>query len=185
MGPDAEFEAFMNQAEVVRQFAQELTAIQRQLFMYITTLVNVPADADDVLQEVNRVIWEKFEEFRPGTNFAAWAYKIAYYEVLTFRKRKAREKLQFKDETLELLARDATQLLSDESAQRLALRGCLEKLPDADRELISQRYLSDTDMHAMAEQLGRSEKSLYRSLARIRSMLLECIQRTMAAEALS
>ena len=48
------------------------------------------ADADDVLQDVNRIPWEKADEYEAGTNFAAWANRVAYFQVLTLRQQKAR-----------------------------------------------------------------------------------------------
>jgi RNA polymerase sigma-70 factor (ECF subfamily) len=176
----------MNSELAVRQFGQELTALQRRLYLYITTLIGHAADAEDVVQETNRVLWEKLDDYEPGTSLAAWAYKIAYFEVLTFRKRKARDTLRFGEDTLELLAEDAARLLDQEDARCRALRHCLAKLPESDRELITRRYLSGdaTNLHQLASVFERSEKSLYRSLARIRTLLLECIQKTLAVEAL-
>src|SRR5262249_7281661 len=127
----------MANAGELRQFAQELTALQRPLYVYITKLVGRPADAEDVLQEVNRVLWEKLDEYRPGTNFAAWASKVAYFEVLTYRKRQARQRLRFSDATLELLADEAAADAERESEERQALHRCLDKLPPGDRELIA------------------------------------------------
>lgn len=97
----------MNEAREVARFAQNLTHVQRQLFVYLTTLVGQIADVEDLLQEVNRIIWQKYAEFQPDANFAAWAYKIAYFEVLKFRKLKGRDRLRFTDATLELLAAEA------------------------------------------------------------------------------
>src|SRR5262249_55656811 len=115
----------------VRQFGQELTALQRRLHLYTTTLIGHAADAEDVLQEANRVMWEKLDDYEPGTSLAAWAYKIAYFEVLTFRKRKARDTLRFADDTLELLAPDAARLLEEEDAGCSALPQCLTPLPES------------------------------------------------------
>src|SRR5262245_20003868 len=127
----------------LKQFAQELTRLQRPLFVYITRLVSRPADAEDVLQEVNRVLWEKIEGYQPGTNLGAWAARVAYYEVLTWRKRQARQRLRFSDHTLELIADEAGLDSEAESDERQALHGCLDKLPPADRDLITRRYLGE------------------------------------------
>lgn len=172
----------MDTSPEVAQFAQQLTALQRQLFVYLTTLVGQIADVEDLLQEVNRVIWEKYAEFQPGTNLAAWAYKIAYFEVLKFRKYKGRDRLRFGECTLELLAQEAVSVADKETDRRQALLGCLGKLPADDRELITRRYLAETDVQNLARDFDRSDKAIYRALARIRTLLLDCIQRTLAAE---
>jgi RNA polymerase sigma-70 factor (ECF subfamily) len=175
----------MDSDEAVARFALQLTAAQRPLYFYVATLVGHPPDAEDILQETNRLVWEKFDEYRPGTNFLAWVYKIAFFEVLGFRKRKAREQAGFSEQTLELLAQDAAAAVEEESAEQEALVGCLQKLSDRDRELIVGRYRAEMPVEALAQRFGRSAKTLYHSLSRIRASLLDCIRRTLAAEARS
>jgi len=66
------------------EFVQLLTAHQRSLYLYIITLLPNPADVDDVLQSTNMVLWSKADEFVPGTDFGAWARRVAHFEVLAF-----------------------------------------------------------------------------------------------------
>src|SRR5258708_2334601 len=136
----------MKGPEELKQFARDLTALQRPLFVYITSLMGRPPDAEDVLQETNRVIWEKLEEHQPGSSLAAWAYRIAYFEVLTFRKRQGRERLRFAERTLELLAEEIAAAPEPAPTEREALHHCLEKLPDKDRELLTFRYLVECSL---------------------------------------
>ncbi|HZZ72239.1 MAG TPA: sigma-70 family RNA polymerase sigma factor [Pirellulales bacterium] len=171
------------QSHELKQFAQELTALQRPLFVYLTKLLGRPVDAEDVLQEVNRILWEKYESFEAGTNLAAWATRIAQYEVLTFRKKQSRQRLCFSDEFLGLLADEAAVQLPRESEEAQALQSCLTKLPEPDRLLIQQRYLEDADLRQLAARFNRSEPSLCRSLARIRQTLFDCIRGSLHSEA--
>ncbi len=43
--------------------------------------------AQDVMQETNLVLWCTADQFQPGTNFAAWMMKVAYYQVLDHRRK--------------------------------------------------------------------------------------------------
>jgi len=162
---------------------RELTSLQRPLYLYIFSLVPQPADADDLVQETNRVIWEKIGDFRPGTSFSAWAYKIAFYEVLTYRKRKRRESLRFSDDLVENLAAEVEGVLQDSTPRRQALQDCLGRMSEGNRQIVARRYLEGADVRSVAEQVGRSEKAVYHALGRIRSWLLECMRRRMAVEA--
>ncbi|MBA4065642.1 MAG: RNA polymerase subunit sigma [Isosphaera sp.] len=171
-------------AREVARFGQHLTAIQRQLFVYVTQLLGRTADADDVLQDVNRVLWEKYAEFTPGTNLTAWAYKVAYFEVLRYRKTKVRDRLRFGEDTLAVLAAEAAPVADAESARRVALRECLDKLPADDRDLVTKRYLGGVEVRDLARFFRRSEKAVYRALARVRGALLECVRGALAAEGL-
>ena len=75
-------------------FVELLTSHQARLYGYILSLVFSPTDADDVLQETNRVLWQKSTSFERGTNFAAWVFRIAFYQVQAYRRRRQREKLE-------------------------------------------------------------------------------------------
>lgn len=174
-----------DETNAARKFAGELTQLQRPLFVYIIGMVPQPADAEDVLQETNRVIWERYEDFQPGTNFAAWAYRIAYFEVLTWRKRRSRRAAQLSDETLALLAADEETAAKGESARCEALRSCLAGLPDEDRALLQKHYAEERPVDSIAQDMGRRANSVYRSLDRIRVRLMLCIQHRIKLDGLS
>jgi RNA polymerase sigma-70 factor (ECF subfamily) len=163
-------------------FVQLFTRHQRRLFLHILAQVPHPVDAEEILQEVNVIAWSKFEQFRPGTNFLAWVSRMATFEILKYRSRKRRARLQFSEEFLDVVAQES--LLQDEQqeARRAALAECLERLRSRDRELIRQRYAAGESGKHLAETIGRPANSVYQSLGRIRRTLLECIQRRMAAE---
>ena len=79
-------------APLDREFVELFTRHQRRLYLLILAQVPRPADAEEILQETNLVIWRKAAKFQPGTNFFAWAAQIAGYEVLKYRERKHRER---------------------------------------------------------------------------------------------
>ncbi len=59
-------------------------ACQDRVYTYTRTLLPNAENARDVLQETNIVLWRKRNEFKPGTDFVAWACKVAYYQALSF-----------------------------------------------------------------------------------------------------
>jgi len=164
------------------EFVQEFSRAQRRVFLYILTLIPHPADAEEILQDTNLVIWSKAQQFRPGSSFAAWACQIAYYEVLKFRERHRRDKLQFSDEFLQSVAAETEQQPDQLELRRQALTECLAKLRPADRELIQQRYAVGADGISVAAKLSRPVNSIYQSLGRIRRALLECVTRRLSVE---
>jgi RNA polymerase sigma-70 factor (ECF subfamily) len=159
-----------------------LTSNQRQLYRYILTFLPRASDAEEVLQETNVVLWVKAAEFDSTKPFLAWAYKVAYFEVLAFRKRQARERLTFSPELTEIFAAEAGGLESNRDRRRSVLDSCLEKLSQRDRDLVVRRYAPGTTPQQLATAMSRPASSIYRSLERIRSILLTCIQQTISAE---
>jgi RNA polymerase sigma-70 factor, ECF subfamily len=163
------------------EFTRVFTVNQRAIYLYIRSLVANTADVDELWQETNLVLWQRFADYQPGTNFLAWARRIAYNKVLNYRTRR-RGLLQFSDDFLEKLA-EASERVCDQHAVRLdALKQCAKKLPPPDRELIELRYGPDATCQSVAQSLGRSIRSVYKAVTRIRAQLLECIRREMAKE---
>ena len=140
------------------------------------------ADAEDVLQQTGLISWRKFDEFPVGGEFEPWACRIALYEARNFLKTKRRSRIRFSDEFLDAVA-DAHAARADIHQSRLeALAACMDKLPGADRELIELCYAGAGSIKQAAEEIGRPVGGVYKSLERIRDVLMNCINRTLANE---
>ena len=163
-------------------FVQQLAEVQRGLYAYILQLLPNRMDADDVLQATNLVMWSKRAEFHQGSDFPAWAGRIAYYEVLTHRKKLHRDKLRFNDQLIEQLAREASTDAGDMESILRTLRRCMEKLSESDRELVHWQYTDDLRPREIAERLGRSAGAIAQAMHRIRMTLLKCIDQNTPAE---
>lgn len=174
--------AITNDPARLEAFIAEFGKAQRPLFLYILSLTGNPTDAEDIQQDTNLVLWQKFDTFEPGTSFHAWASKVAYYQVLKWREGRGRDAASLDPSVMKLLADDAQAMVENADARRDALRSCLTKLRDADRELIQQRYAPGSTGRAIAQQLGRPENSVYKSISRIRAALLVCIENTLNDE---
>lgn len=157
---------------------------QRRLYAYILTLLPHRADADDVLQETSLTMWDKFDASGPPTDFLAWGRRVAYHKVLDFYKksRRAQSRLSqiFLERVAAVAAQDSTNLQLDD--RREALAGCMEKLAERDRDLLSRRFADGATTQSTSEQLGRSVDAVYKSLAKLRQSLFECVQKTLARE---
>jgi RNA polymerase sigma-70 factor, ECF subfamily len=154
---------------------------QRRVYLYIRALVANAADVDEIWAETNLVLWQRFDDFQPGTNFLAWAQRIAYNKILNYRTRQ-RQPLQFSDEFLERLSITAGRVSERDRVYLDAMNLCVEKLPPSERELIQLRYGTGATCQNVAETIGRSVQSVYKSLTRIRAQLLGCVRREMAKE---
>ena len=167
------------------KFLQLFITHQKRIYTSILMWVPRTADADDLLQETAAVMWNKFDEFEEGTNFAAWAVSIARYRVLNFRKKQRRKEVQFSADMFDVIANRVVPMLDSMEDRLEALEKCLKKLNDNDRNLIQMRYKQDTSIKNIAKRLKRPVQGLYKVMARIQNMLLECVQRTLATEDLA
>ena len=160
-------------------FVAELTGIQMPLRLYVQSLLPGDSAAHDVAQQANATLWKKRLDFTPGTNFKAWAFSVARYEVLNYRKQQARDsRLVFGQELEQIFADDLAE--HDDAMERRheALKGCLEKLRPQDRELLLHRYTASAGtLDDFAERAGRSVGGLKVTLHRLRNALLGCIEK--------
>ena len=165
-------------------FIEQLTTIQGRIYAYILSLIGDVNQAFDVLQEANLVLWKKADEFQPGSNFAAWALQVAYFQVLAFRKRQQRDRLVFNEETVAQLAQkdtDSAELV----ARQARLRECLKKLTPRHAELVERRYARGENLPQIAESLGETANAVAQALHRARLALVRCVRQQPAVEGLS
>ena len=165
-----------------KQLMLLMTQHQRRIFGYIYTLVPNRTDAEDILQETSLVVCEKFGQFKVGTDFAAWACQIAYWEVRRARQKFARAKVVFNQEVVDAISETAVELAPERSARHEALAKCLQKLHPRDRELLLTRYEPGSGVELAAQRSGRSLEAAYKALARLRKLLLDCVTNQLSME---
>jgi RNA polymerase sigma-70 factor (ECF subfamily) len=165
-----------------REFLRCYTSHEPAIRAYVRRLVPLRADADDVMQEVAVVLWEKFEQFRSGGDFRAWAFGVARLEVLIWLRDKGRDRLVLNQDVAELLAEETQREEPRLARQREALESCLEKLERPQRELLVATYQPQARIQAIAAQSGRSVAGFYQWLYRMRRLLLDCARRGLAME---
>ncbi|MBL8797003.1 MAG: sigma-70 family RNA polymerase sigma factor [Planctomycetia bacterium] len=167
--------------ETKDEFITHLTMAQPSLWAYVLSLLPDHVAAQDVLQETNLTLWRKAGNFQPGTSFIAWACQVAYFHVLSYRRRMRRDRLVLDDSVLAYLAERQAERAETLDNRLAALRGCLEKLPEASRRLLQERYAPGGSVKDLAESDGRSVAAVSQVLYRIREKLLSCIETAQAA----
>jgi len=157
-----------------------IVSSQKPLYTYIRTLVGPVSDVDDILQEVNLILWRKGDEYDGRGRFLAWACHIAYLQVLAYCQKRRRDRHVYIDE---YVLRDLAEYVASEveriDARLEALRGCLAKLAPAQRRLILLRYEEGGSVQKVAELLDRPVGSVRVTLHRIRQLLADCVKRTL------
>ena len=168
--------------EDLQAFIKLLTEHQGNLRAFIVSLMPGSPDVADVLQETNLVLWQKRKKFKLGTNFVAWSFQIARYEVHRQRDRnRQNQRVTFSNELIDLLGDDKNETIEGEKLHA-ALDVCLDKLSPAQRELVEQRYTPGHSLEDYAAQSGRSAGSLRIALLRIRESLRRCIEKNLATK---
>ncbi len=166
-------------------FARLFAQHDRWLFSYLVILLGSPADAEEVFQEVCVVLWREHEKFQLGTDFVRWVSVIANNQVYRFRAKSKRKNFPIDEGLLGDVASAAIGRADIFQYRRDALRKCLGKLTAEDRQVVQQCYSHETkNFKSAAEHLGRPVNTVYKALNRIRRMLHDCINQTLATEGL-
>ena len=165
-------------------FLKLLGAHERSLFAYVYALTTNWQDTEEIMQRVRIRIWQQFEQYDVDKPFDAWARAIAYYLVLAYRKEKSRQREFFTERVLEAVSAQFDAHLEHANDRRDALLSCLDKLDGRKRDLVTTYYSSVRQTgETVANKLSMTPNALRQSLFRIRKVLVDCVERTIRAEA--
>jgi len=171
----------MDQNKRTLEFLKLFVRHQQEVYAYILTLVPNVHDADDLFQDGMTVMWRKFDQFQPGTNFAAWAVQVMRYQILDYRRNMARSKRVLVEDSLFEILTDSMPAVADELPARIeALRKCQTLLDGRARRILKMRYEHNTAIPEIASYLKVSRRHVYHLLGQINGVLLRCMRRTLA-----
>jgi len=163
-----------NQENFVRLFSK----YEGNVRAFVSSLLPDWNGVDEVMQQTSLVMWRKSDQFNysgEDKSYLDWAFMIARYEVLKYRRKWATERLIFSEDVYELLAKEAEEVAVGQSEREKALKGCLQKLQESQRSLIQTSYADGISIKDAAAKVGRTPTGLYKALARIRKHLHNCI----------
>jgi RNA polymerase sigma-70 factor (ECF subfamily) len=161
--------------------ARELLRAREGLFAFILALVRDFNEAEELFQEISLRILERAGDYRPGTNFAAWAREFARRTLLETRR--ARARILFSDKAIEAVAAACDEIEESVMARKEALNRCLDRLEDASRQLVEMRYGRGLSLDELGRVLDRRAGTIQVALSRIRSRLADCVRSRLAGEA--
>jgi RNA polymerase sigma-70 factor, ECF subfamily len=166
----------MNTSTHGDEFVLLITGVQARLYAYVLSLLGDPHQAADVLQETNLVLWRKADEYTPGSDFTAWAYRVAHFQVRASRQKLGRDRLVFDELLLADLAQKAAGRSAAFDARLAALYDCMKKLFERQRELLQRHYAEGQSIGEMAAAMGQTTGAIAQALFRARVALLKCIE---------
>ncbi len=149
---------------------------------FLTSLLANLDDAEVVMQETSMAMWKKFDQFEAGTSFRNWAFTIARFEAMNFRRKRQRDRHFFSDELVQLLADDAAQHAAQLEEERRVLAHCVAKLDSRDRGLLCGCYRQGSTIKEYAESVERTPNAVRKHLARIRTALSLCVRQTLGLD---
>ena len=164
-----------------KDFVHLMSINQMNIYAYIMSVVGNSSDADDIMQETSAFMWDRYSEFKSGTDFVSWGISIAYFKVKEFRRQQNRH--QFSDEVLKVIHDKSQVNLKDINVYVEKLDQCLSKLPSSDLGLIRLRYESGNSIKRISMRTNVTVQAIYSRLSKIHGLLSRCIRRLIIQEA--
>ena len=173
-----------NEAEKERSqyFMQLFLKSQRRIYGYVMSKIPSPVDADDIVQETASLLWTKFDDYTPGTDFAAWAISVARFKVLRYLRDNKNYRTKFSEKTMEVIEQLEAAQAGDEDDRVEMLKQCIGKLGSEERKILELRYEEGATLRVLSGRVGININTLYNRLSKIHLVLLNCVKRTMAEQ---
>lgn len=163
---------------------------ERPLRVWVATQAPPTIDVDDIAQRTLIAAFSQLDKYQPGTNFAAWLFTIARYQLkseLTRLHRIADYHTRFAPELLQRELDRRSDSMPDLQERRLTqLQRCVASLSEQESRFVVWRYDESLPLEQIAAHSGRSVAAVKKQLWKIRRRLQECVERHMstAGEAL-
>jgi RNA polymerase sigma-70 factor (ECF subfamily) len=167
------------QAGSEEAFCYLLGVYQNPVFNLILHIVENPADAPDVLQDVFVKIFRKVNQFQGESSLKTWIYRIAVHEASNHRRgwlRRLRwEPVSLDDELVKTpVARstyDTPYELFEKGERQLLVRRALGSLAPPYRAVVVLREIEEMSYEEIAQVLGVAEGTVKSRLQRGRDLL--------------
>jgi RNA polymerase sigma factor (sigma-70 family) len=147
------------------------------LLGYLVRRVEDPADAADALAETYTVAWRRRREMPRQDGARPWLFGVARYVLANQRRAtRRRDELTRKvGQDVARVVREAVGVQPQTSAQELAVRSALARLPEGDRELLTLIAWEGLERGDLAVALGCSRATVRVRLHRARRRFAEAL----------
>lgn len=128
-----------------------------RIYRYIYFRVNNQAEAEDLTQEVFVKALQAIGSYKwREAPFASWLFRIAHNQVIDYIRKQAKHKRTTLEEAATVSVEDPV-AMTEQRSEIEELTAALKKLPPAQQEVISLRFIAELPIAEVARTLGKSE----------------------------
>ncbi len=131
-----------------------------KVYRYIYFRVNSRAEAEDLTQEVFLKAMQSISSFKwRDVPFASWLFRIAHNQVIDHVRKQSKHKRAPLEEAAAVSMEDPV-AITEQNLESAELRQAIGKLPEAQKEVISLRFISGLPINEVAKVLKKSEGTI-------------------------
>jgi RNA polymerase sigma factor (sigma-70 family) len=147
-------------------------------------LLNNTSDAEDIAQEVFISVFQSLKDYRGGSKFSTWLYRITYNKTISKLRKTKYEISTDNEKHLENLGgtdhdsyRGQVRGLNDEETKVQVLEKVISQLPQDEQLLIMLHYYEDQSVDEISVITGLGTSNVKVKLFRIRKKMKEMIEK--------
>jgi len=131
---------------------------QTRIYWHARRMTGNHLDADEIVQEVLLVLYDKLKNFNFQSSLFTWIYRITITRSINYlKKQKLRRFISFDSQENYSLATDEDIVKNIEDKEKLKkLDEVLQKLPEKQREVFILRHFDDLSYEEIAQITGKS-----------------------------
>jgi RNA polymerase sigma-70 factor (ECF subfamily) len=158
-------------------FLDALEENREKLFRVCSIYAKDDDDAKDLFQEVLVHIWRSIDTFKGNSTLHTWMFRIALNVCLRFKTKHTKNQNRFiRLDSMTIANLGAQENDEAENEKLIGLRKCVKKLNEGDKAVIAL-YLEGLVYKEISSILGLSENNVAVKVKRIKSKLLNCINK--------
>ncbi|HKI77905.1 MAG TPA: RNA polymerase sigma factor [Ignavibacteriaceae bacterium] len=176
-----------NDFELVRKFTEGdesafnkiVLKYQQKIYWHARRMTGNHLDADEVVQEVLMVMFEKLKDFKFQSSLYTWIYRVTSTRSINFiNKRKIKQILSFEDQGQDSIKNKEDIIADIETKEKLEkLERILQKVPPRQREIFILKNYEQLTYEEMAEVTGKSigglKSNYFQAMKKIMKMVKE------------
>lgn len=164
-------------------FAEIFERYKRRVYSLCLRLTRVPADAEDLTQDVFLLLFRKIATFRGESAFSTWLHRMVANVAFMHLRKKTRPPVSLDDEGTspdEPMRREVADhdLRLKGCIDRITLERAMAELPPGYRAVYALYELQGYGHHEIAEimnwSVGNSKSQLHKARRKLRAWILTC-----------
>jgi RNA polymerase sigma-70 factor (ECF subfamily) len=155
----------------VQEFTTSLLSLRDRLYRYALSLLCVPAEAEDAVQDVFTKLWKKKDELQAVRTMEAFAMRMIRNDCINrLKSASKRRRIVCEQQIPDHLPFQRTspiEEISMEELQKFILRA-IASLPEQQREILTLRDIEEYGLEEIEEITGLSAVNIRVTLSRAR-----------------
>lgn len=145
-----------------------------RLYRWVIRLTRDVSAAEDIVQETFLKAYAAIGNFRPGTNFRAWLFRIAHNNFVNTRRARKLNRQALAPEIAEDPRGPVSDAMSKEAVTRIV--AAIGKLPSDFRGALLLRVEEDLSFREIADVLGITEETARWRVFKARQKLMSVLE---------